>query len=366
MNNSCLSEEHLELSQKTLVCWLFSSSLPVFILATCITGALAASQRYPYNLSVLDPTAKSLSKSNELSVNDKDKIIDVIDIPIVLITDGSADFQDMMVLLSSIVKHQKKIFHRLFIYFVLSEGKDVILVKRLQCYFPSGLPIRYEIYIFDERLINAPMAIHSSKDHNRLLTPMNWARFYLHKILPENVKQMIYIDTDCVVTKHADLAKLFDKSHLSDTILLEAVPRNDPNFTHIFNMTSSKYMDRYDPKKPNFNNGFFQWNLDDWRNSNLTTQAEFWMTENARSPFFALGTNPVMILLFYDKWSHLNRRWNVKAKHYWKNPGIFREARIIHWAGTPKPWEKLNDGVMAKKWMKYYKSTCFDLNGVSN
>jgi len=283
------------------------------------------------------------------------------EIPLVLCSDGSDGFQGLMALLLSISENVKdETLQRLQVYIVTEKYKEDEFEARFKCHFPDNIPFRYDVFIFDEEMIQAPITVKNEREQ-RLKSTLNFARFYYHKILPKKVKKMIHIDHDCIVMQ--DIADLFDRSRLNnENVLLEAVPREKPNYGSYFRFSKNEHVkNNFLREKPTFNAGVFTMNLEAWRNTNLTEQVEFWMKENAKEPFYEFGTNPLMLLVFYNKWKNLDAKWNVAGLAYrFVSKTIIMDASILHWSGIPKPWEAAGLGRYHKIWTKYHKSECFE------
>lgn len=104
-----------------------------------------------------------------------------------------------------------------------------------------------------------------------------------------------------------------------------------------------------DPRQQAFCAGVLLIDVEQWRTRQVHKEFEFWMRANARHKLYALGTNPVLLMTFYDQWEHLDRQWqmenlfdtNGKADGSDKiNAFTGCDVGIMHWNGNRKPWTR--------------------------
>jgi len=314
----------------------------------------------PHHSIALQPLNEELTQSRlarRLGLNSR-SIIKTFDdeIPVVICSDGEDGFRGLLALLLSFDKNSTpETLKRITFFIIVSKKNEHKFLERIQCYFGSQVSFRWHHIVFDESLITAPIVVRKVQSQ-RLKSKLNYARFYFHKILPETLKNIIYIDHDCLVVK--DIADLYDNSKLNSRTLLEAVPRRKPAFDHYFVWSRNERMNQFSKMAPTFNAGVFTMNLEAWRTTDLLDQVHFWMEKNANRTFYNFGTNPLMLLVFYEKWGHLDQKWNVDGLGFkMVSHGLINNAHILHWSGPQKPWEK--NGLHVELWQDYHKAECF-------
>ena len=125
-----------------------------------------------------------------------------------------SNFYGMMVTINSLVKNASpNTRKRLFVYFVVAQGQRDLILKFIRCYFPSAffaeeetidgannnnnpiadaagtdsssehLSFIYSVIEFEESIVTAPRVIYDNKGAH-LSSALNYARFYIHKMLP--------------------------------------------------------------------------------------------------------------------------------------------------------------------------------------
>ncbi len=129
-----------------------------------------------------------------------------------------------------------------------------------------------------------------------------------------------------------------------------------------------------------WNNGFFIMNISRYRNGNFQkTLLEKWLPKhNETHPIWKFGSQPLMELLFFGRWIHMNTSW------YCLGLGVGRPSKtleelvdggqlgcpiesaktgaVLHWNGINKPWK--DEGTLKGIWKKH-KPMCH-LTGISN
>lgn len=179
------------------------------------------------------------------------------------------------------------------------------------------------------------------------------------------------MDNDLIVRR--DIGELYRNSNVGGdgrilgihTKVAAFVPRKNPRYdgylelpriqTVLNKRPGSKVT--IDGKTLTFNAGVAVFDLEYWRKNNLEDEVHFCMRENSKQKLFNYGTNPLLLLVLYDKWGKIDSRWNVDGLP-WRS--IKRHeidsAYIWHWSGFPKPWEP--KGKYADLWKPYFKTTC--------
>jgi lipopolysaccharide biosynthesis glycosyltransferase len=181
---------------------------------------------------------------------------------------------------------------------------------------------------------------------------MNCSRFYLSHIYPE-LDKVIYLDPDTIA--QTDVAELYREASL-ESYDLAGVPRGrwggpvDKD---------SVYFRHIDFERPVFNAGVFAARLAKWREKDVVSRFEHWMDlwsnvqEELAESLFYFGSQAVMVLVFYEDFQPLSRKWNYNGLG-WRETlpeTELREAGILHWTGLRKPWTP--QGLHKEYWREY-------------
>ncbi|KAJ8602813.1 hypothetical protein CTAYLR_002587 [Chrysophaeum taylorii] len=189
-----------------------------------------------------------------------------------------------------------------------------------------------------------PLRAPTGKGYGNLKSPLNFARFYLANLLPDDVQILVYLDADVVV--ETDLAAIVPPRA---TWAIAAVPRP---FNVCFDRNDTRpgmfYCDRIGDSRglTNFNAGVAVFDLAVWRRFNLSQEAETWISRHAQLPLWRLGSNPPLVLIARDRFYPLDPRWNCDGLG-WKRPLDLEPtcrrhgAYVWHWSGPRKPWLRL-------------------------
>lgn len=195
-------------------------------------------------------------------------------------------------------------------------------------------------------------------DTGNLFVPHNFVRFVLHELLPD-LQRVVYLDVDVVV--RGDLTALYQTSLLTgkdDGSTLAAVQRT--------NQPLRLYVDVLQPSLPNwlpseaasFNAGVMVIDLVRWRQRNAVRLVAQWLSLNTQRRLWSHGSQPPLLLLFYDEVAPLHWSWNIDGLGHRLNypKDILREANLLHWTGPLKPWR--HHGVNRKLWEPYTLEYC--------
>ncbi|XP_060181478.1 probable galacturonosyltransferase-like 4 [Lycium barbarum] len=204
--------------------------------------------------------------------------------------------------------------------------------------------LNFKVYRFD---VHRVRGLISKSIRQALDQPLNYARTYLANLIPNEVKRVIYLDSDLVMVD--DIAKLW-KVDLGDKVL--AAPEYcQANFTCYFTETfwSDPYMPRtFEGRKPcYFNTGVMVMDVDKWRHGNYTKKVEDWMIVQKQKRIYQLGSLPPYLLVLAGNIMPIDHRWNqhglggdnVEGKCRELHPG---PISLLHWSGKGKPWLRLD------------------------
>ena len=100
--------------------------------------------------------------------------------------------------------------------------------------------------------------------------------------------------------------------------------------------------EEFDPNHVTFNAGVYGVNFDLWRESHVHSEVSYWMNQvihtdththvcmnahththahtynlplqQAKTPLWQYGTQPIMLLVTYGRWSQLDSHWNVNGE----------------------------------------------------
>ncbi|KAL8513514.1 hypothetical protein ACS0TY_012832 [Phlomoides rotata] len=204
--------------------------------------------------------------------------------------------------------------------------------------------LKFQIYHFDTRRVRGLI---SKSIRQALDQPLNYARIYLANILPNNVKRLIYLDSDLVIVD--DIAKLW-KVDLKDKALAapEYCHANLTNyFTNAF-WSNPRLSRTFQGRKPcYFNTGVMVMDLDKWRKLGYTQKVENWMVVQKHKRIYHLGSLPPFLLVLAGEIEAVDHRWNqhglggdnIEGKCRGLHPG---PISLLHWSGKGKPWLRLD------------------------
>jgi lipopolysaccharide biosynthesis glycosyltransferase len=206
-----------------------------------------------------------------------------------------------------------------------------------------------EIVGFDGQLV--PLLKVQTKLTN-LESPLNFARFYMHRLFP-SIHKVVYLDADVIV--RGDIAELFDGSlpggelcaatHRKLTLGAKGVAslRNEK--------LQSQFHSRYGRALPladrGFNAGVFVFNLKRWSEMRLTAEVEHWIAANNRDKLYMLGSQPPLVLAIYgagERCQQLEAEWHLDCLGCMgagrlKTPQQLDAAKLLHWNGPNKPFK---------------------------
>eukprot|EP00050_Salpingoeca_kvevrii_P003827 m.235170 g.235170 ORF g.235170 m.235170 type:complete len:982 (-) comp10888_c0_seq12:1992-4937(-) len=211
-----------------------------------------------------------------------------------------------------------------------------------------------DIHAVDVEELEKFIHVHGSQDEiRRLSSSANFARFLIPNVL-NSLSQILYLDVDCIV--QGDVVELA-ATVLGSEELFAAVPRNI-TFGHFFSQQTRSVIQQLrgldiDASKPTFNAGVAIWNLELWRRINGTAIAIDWMQVNQKHSLWALGTQPIQLLMGYKRWRPLDARWNVDGLGYRVDlpTSLLDGAFVLHWTGSRKPW--MAAGLHKAIWERY-------------
>lgn len=160
----------------------------------------------------------------------------------------------------------------------------------------------------DVRVIDVPskISLESSMSMDGILHFSNAAifRLFIPILFPVEVTHVIYLDSDMLILDS-----------------LEELEENFDDFSAVLESNKAGY----------FNSGVFKTSLDIWRKENAIEQFQIFLKTNPHSVY---KDQDALNFVFSSRNSALNPKFNCQIKD--KNSP--KEAVILHYSGTRKPW----------------------------
>ncbi|CAN6548106.1 unnamed protein product [Malus baccata var. baccata] len=204
--------------------------------------------------------------------------------------------------------------------------------------------LNFKTYAFDSDRVRGKI---SKSIRQALDRPMNYARIYLADILPNEMRRVIYLDSDLVVVD--DIAKLWSVD--MEDMVVAAPEYCRANFTEYF--TNAFWCDQdlsktFQGRNPcYFNTGVMVVDVDKWRKGGYTQKVEEWMALQKRKRLYHLGSLPPFLLLLAGNIKAVDHRWNQHGLGGDNFEGRCRSLHpgpisLLHWSGKGKPWLRLD------------------------
>ena len=190
--------------------------------------------------------------------------------------------------------------------------------------------------------------VRGGKKFKYIANIMNFARFYLTKIF-NDIDICLYLDTDMIV--QTDIFNLFDKYYPKTKEEIDKFYVASPL---IMDLEMFGYDKNLNMTGKGFNAGINLINFEKWKQNDYTKQIEdiIMKNKNNKNKLYNLGTQPIMNLIYHNKCTDMDEKWNVRGLGHTKvSENKIKNAFILHWNGKYKPWMK--DGMNIKYWIKY-------------
>lgn len=156
----------------------------------------------------------------------------------------------------------------------------------------------------------------------KYITRIGTARILLPKLLPEDIKKVLYLDSD-LICNH-DISELFNMDLDGNYAAMVQ------NITEVDDDFKSKLGDN------NYHNsGVILIDLDKWRENNITSKLIDFLKNNKTS----YPDQDAINIVLKGKIKTLNETWNKQVpelKHY---EGIHYKYNIVHYISSCKPWK---------------------------
>ena len=229
---------------------------------------------------------------------------------------------------------------RIVLHVIVEASLVTDITTALEC----ALQRKVSVYAFDlgGRLMIRPPR---NKAKTNLASSLNFARFYLHDILPKDVEKILWLDADTVVLR--DIVPLYDEAFRKNDFAVAAVSRKDVkhvcgpvvhcDLPEVRDLLRSKGISHPEADLDAFNAGVMLLDLQRWVNYGYTEDVEFWIQKNTELPLYDLASNPPLVLTIRRDFQRLDESWNC---HH-GSPCWDGNASVMHWNGAKKPWALL-------------------------
>ncbi|KAJ8622198.1 hypothetical protein MRB53_030727 [Persea americana] len=190
---------------------------------------------------------------------------------------------------------------------------------------------------------------------------MNHIRIHLPELFP-SLSKVVFLDDDVVI--QSDLSPLWDidlKGKVNGAV--ETCRGNDKfvmskrlksylNFSHP--LISSE---NFDPDECAWAYGMNIFDLEAWRNTNISQTYYHWLQKNIKSDLslWQLGTLPPSLIAFHSHVHIIDPYWHMLGLGYQENTSVVEasEAAVIHFNGRAKPWLEIAYSQLRPLWTKY-------------
>ena len=193
----------------------------------------------------------------------------------------------------------------------------------------------------------------------RHLSRSTYLRIIIPDLLPASMDRAIYLDSDLLVV--SNLTPLWEQQ-LNGKALGVVQDYAIPTIDHPY---SGVMPDLHgSPPADSFNAGVMLFDLSRWRANGISSK----VLDYAEKYDGRLGNcdQDALNAILQNDWQTLDRTWNVQSSllylHVYPHsdayvklladrPFILRDARIIHFSGTPKPWNHWHCHPYCKNWV---------------
>lgn len=162
-----------------------------------------------------------------------------------------------------------------------------------------------------------------------------YLKINIPQYLPQSEKKALYLDGDIIV--NLDIIQ-FDRIDLQDNYIA-AVPDDNSFLANELGVPVESY----------FNSGVILFNLQKWRDNNISNQVYQYVT----SPYNKRNTcdQDALNFVLWDKWLKLDKKYNYLLV----NHTDVKEPIIFHFAARDKPWHVLYGGENKELFLRYEK-----------
>ncbi len=194
-----------------------------------------------------------------------------------------------------------------------------------------GVTIRH--YPLEQNDVLSDALKHLPRSGTPRWTEIVYARLFIHRILPAEVKRLVYLDCDVFVRRPVE--ELFDLD-LEDRVFgaVEAVYHIEAQVERGF----TPKLELFDPADRYFNSGVLVIDMEKWAAIDIVAEFLALLGPRAKDQHFLdslMLDQDVLNLVFRGRWLELDYRWNFQ------NPLPEHERLlpyIVHYCGYRKPW----------------------------
>ncbi|XP_042060149.1 probable galacturonosyltransferase 12 [Salvia splendens] len=189
---------------------------------------------------------------------------------------------------------------------------------------------------------------------------MNHIRINLPEMFP-SLNKVVFLDDDIVI--QTDLAPLWDidmngkVNGAVETCRGEDIYVMSKRFKSYLNFSHPLIASNFDPNECAWAYGMNIFDLEQWRNTNISQTYYYWIEENLKSDLslWQLGTLPPGLIAFRGHVHTINPFWHMLGLGYQDNTtvGDVEAAGVIHFNGRAKPWLDIAFPQLRPLWTKY-------------
>lgn len=194
----------------------------------------------------------------------------------------------------------------------------------------------------------------------KYISILNHLRIYLPELFPE-LKKVVFLDDDVVVQR--DLSALWDINMEGKVNGAVETCRGDDSwvmskrFRTYFNFSNPLIANSFDEERCAWAYGMNIFDLEAWRNSDITEVYHHWLKQNINSnlTLWRLGTLPPSLIAFDGHVHPIDPSWHMLGLGYQSRTSIdsVRQAAVIHYNGQAKPWLDIAFPELKSFWTNY-------------
>lgn len=270
------------------------------------------------------------------------------------------------VLMYSILKNlSKDKIAKFYIFSYKFSSKDIKELEKLKEKFNFEI-----IYIRMEDYIDIFDFANEDRFRNRWITIACYFRLLIFKILPDDIEECFYIDSDMIVDCDLSELKLKEDKMFLACIEPGAMQDKETHLSYCYKLEEFKNFSKEPEKYPYFNAGFFLVNLKKAREHDIWNQIVVILNKYPSLPYC---DQDVLNIIFGQMYSDLiqfapteyNVFTNISYREQWNNVPLdknqllnnFYNPKIYHYAGKHKPWDSVDVKHYNHIWWKYCKKT---------
>ncbi|TAG07408.1 MAG: glycosyltransferase family 8 protein [Cytophagia bacterium] len=256
----------------------------------------------------------------------------------ILLTLDKKYVQHLHVMLVSLFENNKE---RNFVVYIFSDNLSTETqneVQELSNQYKQNI-VFYDLNIDDIQHFNI-------SNHASLA---NYYRIIACKLLPQNIRQILYMDVDLLVLKNIKtLYSINLESNLLGVI------------SEVGKMEEQKKILNIPNDKQYFNSGIMLINLKKWQDEKWTEKLINYINQNPDKLMF--WDQDALNAMCYGQCVYLDNKWNMQAGMFENNKNSkqnFQNTAIMHFTGSSKPWQYMNKHPYKYLYYQYLKKTIF-------